>query len=157
MAYDIYTNLQKPQPTPRTQAAINTGIAKAQAEADTRFQQKEYDRNGISRGRGTQAMAGIKSAQALSDGLARAYQVPMQDAVADAGNNLQYETQRENYGLGISGIAQQNDYANALAALQRQQAALNFTGNALGGLLGSIGNIGGGGNKGNWLDSFLGY
>lgn len=154
MNYDIYTNLQKPQQTPGTRAALNTGIAKAQADADPRFQQKEWDRNGVSRGRGTQAMAGIKSAQAMADGLAKAYQVPMQDAVTDAGNALQYETQQESYGLGTSGIAQQNDYANALAALQRQQAAMNFTGNALGGLLGSIG---GGGNRGNWLDSFLGY
>ncbi len=150
MNYGVTTNLQPPQLMPNTSGAFNNAMAQAQADSDHRFQMKEWDRNGVSRGRGTQAMAGIKAANALSDGVAKAYQIPQQDALADAGNALQYQQIQEGFGLGTSAVSQQADYANALAALQRQQNALNFSGNVLGGLIG-------GQQSGNWLNSFLGY
>jgi hypothetical protein len=158
MNYGVTTNLQPPQLTPNTRGAFNNAMAQAQADSDHRFQMKEWDRNGVSRGRGTQAMAGIKAANALSEGIAKAYQVPQQDAVTDAGNTLQFQQMQEGLGLGTSAVAQQAEYANALAALQRQQNAMQFTGNVLGGLMGAAGGAMGSGRGGsNWLDSFLGY
>ena len=158
--YDVNVNATPPKMTPKTQAAFDNAMAKAQASADPRFNMKQMDRSGISRGQGTRAQAGIQAAQSLADGVSQAYQIPAQDAVTDAGNNLQYQQSTENFGLGAGSIGMQNDYANALAALQRQQNSMNFQGNVLSGLMGSMGNIGGGGQSGNisgWLDNFLGY
>jgi hypothetical protein len=107
---------------------------------------KEFDRPGVSRGQGTKSQAGIKAAQALSDGVAAAYQIPMQDAASSAAEALASQQSREQLGLGASGLGMQADYANALAALERQRQAAQFQGNALGGLLGGFN-----------LDSFLGY
>jgi len=140
MNYATTTSTFAPQQVPNTQGMFNTALANAQASADPRFNMKAMDRNGVSRGRGTMATAGIQAAQNLADGIAQAYRVPAQDASTNANNTLQYQTNQENFGQGISNIAQQNDYANAMAALQRNQNVLNFQGNALGGLLGSIGN-----------------
>ena len=140
MNYATTTSTFAPQQVPNTQGMFNTAMANAQASADPRFNEKAMDRNGVSRGRGTMATAGIQAAQNLADGIAQAYQIPAQDASTNANNTLQYQTNQENFGQGISSIAQQNDYANAMAALQRNQNVLNFQGNALGGLLGSIGN-----------------
>lgn len=146
MFYNTTTNLQAPQTSGLTGAAFNNALAQAQASADPRFNMKEFDRPGISRGQGTQSNAGIKAAQSLSDGVAAAYQIPMQSAVSEAENDLTYQQQREQLGLGVSGLGMQSDYANALAALERQQQARQFQGNVLGGLM-----------QGNWLDNFLGY
>jgi hypothetical protein len=140
MNYATTTSTFAPQQVPNTQGMFNTAMANAQASADPRFNEKAMDRNGVSRGRGTMATAGIQAAQNLADGIAQAYQIPAQDASTNANNTLQYQANQENFGQGISNIAQQNDYANAMAALQRNQNVLNFQGNALGGLLGSIGN-----------------
>lgn len=158
------TNVTNPKPEmmPHTQAAFSTAMAKAQASADPRFNMKEFDRAGISRGKGTKAQAGIKAAQSLSDGVAQAYQIPAADAVTDATNNLQWQGDVESYAQGAGSIDMQNEYAKALAALQRQQNALNFQGNALNGLLGTVGNIAGSASPNTtgiqgWLDNFLGY
>lgn len=149
---NVTTNVQAPQKTPKTQAAFANAMATAQASADPRFNQKEYDRGGVSRSKGTQFMGGIKGAQSLADGVSAAYQIPMQDASTDAGNTLAFQQMQEGYGLNASSLAMQNQYANALAALQRQQNAMNFQGNALGGLMGN--NMA---SNGGWLDNFLGY
>lgn len=146
MFYNTNTSTFAPQQVPNAQGAFNTALAQAQAAADPRFNSKAMDRNGISRGRGTMATAGIQAAQNLAEGIAKAYQIRDQDAVTNANNTLQYQTNQENFGQGLSAIAMQNDYANALAALQRNQNVLQYQGNALGGLLGSAGNLGSFGN-----------
>jgi hypothetical protein len=103
---------------------------------------KPMDRSGVSRGRGTAGIAGIQAAQKLAEGVAQAYRGQADDAATDAANTLQYQSNQENFGQGVSNIAMQNDYANALAALQRNQNIMQFQGNALGGLLGNAGNLG---------------
>ena len=142
MFYNTTTNTFAPQPLFNPQRISNNALAEAQAAADPRFNMKPMDRSGVSRGRGTMGIAGIQAAQNLVDGIAKAYQSQAQDAVTDANNTLQYQTNQENFGQGVSNIAMQNDYANALAALQRTQGIMQFQGNALGGLLGNAGNIG---------------
>lgn len=154
MNYATTTSTFVPQQVPNTQGMFNTAMANAQASADPRFNMKAMDRNGVSRGKGTMATAGIQAAQNLADGIAQAYQIPAQDASTNANNTLQYQTNQENFGQGISNIAMQNDYANAMAALQRNQNVLNFQGNALGGLLGSIGNSSNLGSFGNYNGTY---
>lgn len=146
MFYDTSITTQAPRRSEWTGGAFNNALAAAQASADQRFNAKEYDRPGVSRGLGTGSQAGIKAAQSLADGVADAYQIPMQDAARDAGTDLAFQQQREQLGLGASGLAMQADYANALAALERQRQAQQFQGNVLGGLM-----------QGAWLDNFLGY
>lgn len=146
MNYSTTTSTFAPKPVPNTQGMFNTAMANAQASADPRFHMKAMDRNGVSRGQGTLATAGIQAAQSLADGIAQAYQIPAQDAATNANTTLQYQTNQENFGQGTSNIAMQNDYANALAALQRNQNVLQYQGNALGGLLGNVGNLGSFGN-----------
>lgn len=136
MNYSTRTYPHAPQPTPNTRGAFNTAVAEAWSSADPRFNMKALDRPGVSRGTGTRATAGVQAAENLANGIARAYQTAAQDATTDANNTLQYEANNESFGQGASAIAMQNDYANALASLQRAQSALQFQGNVLGGLLG---------------------
>jgi hypothetical protein len=133
----------------QTRGAFNQAMATAHAEGDPRYNMKPLDKAGASRGGGQQFMAGIASAQNLAKGVAAAYGVPTADAMQNASIELGNQAAREGVGLGAGGIAQQNQYANALASLQRQQAAQSFQQNLLGGLLG--------GGGGGWLDNFLGY
>jgi hypothetical protein len=142
MFYNTDTTVYERQKAPNSQGAFNNALAQAQAAADPRFNMKSMDRSGVSRGRGTAGIAGIQAAQNLADGVAEAYRAQAQSAATDAENILQYEADRENFGQGVSNIAMQNDYANALAALQRNQNIMQFQGNALGGLLGNAGNLG---------------
>jgi hypothetical protein len=142
MFYNTDTTTYAPQLVPNSQGAFNTALAQAQAAADPRFNMKPMDRSGVSRGRGTAGIAGIQAAQNLAEGVARAYRGNADDAATDAANTLQYQSNQENFGQGVSNIAMQNDYANALAALQRNQNIMQFQGNALGGLLGNAGNLG---------------
>lgn len=139
MYYNTSTTFQPPQTSGLTGAAFNNALAQAQASADPRFNQKEFDRPGVSRGQGTQSNAGIKAAQSLADGVAAAYQIPMQSAVSEAGDSLAYQQLREQLGLGVSGLGMQSDYANALAALERQQQARQSPGGVLGGLTNFLG------------------
>jgi hypothetical protein len=142
MFYNTDTTTYAPQLVPNSQGAFNNALAQAQAAADPRFNMKPMDRSGVSRGRGTAGIAGIQAAQNLAEGVAQAYRGQAQDAATDAENTLQYQSNQENFGQGVSNIAMQNDYANALAALQRNQNIMQFQGNALGGLLGNAGNLG---------------
>jgi hypothetical protein len=148
-----YIDFKPPQPSSNTQGAFNNALASAQADADPRYNMKGFDRAGMSRGKGQAAAAGAQAANTLAKGVAAAYQIPTQDAVADARNTLAYQQSMEQGGLQASSIAMQNTYANALAALQRQQNAVDFQGKALDGLFGGI--PGGGPMKN--LDSFLGF
>lgn len=149
MNYANNVQMQAPQAVPNTQGAFNNALASAQAQADPRFHVKNYDRSGVSRGKGQAHLASVQGANALAQGIADAYAIPAQDATTNAQNTLNYQQAAEQFGLGSSAIGMQNDYANALASLQRQQQAMNFQGQALNGLLGGAGSFN--------LDSFLGF
>jgi hypothetical protein len=143
---------QVPGYTPRqSQAAFNQTMAEAHAAADPRYNLKPLDRAGFSRGASQQHLAGISAAQNLAEGIAKAYSGQARDAAVNSGTALGNAQASEGLGLSTGAIAQQQQYANALAALQRQQNAMNMTQGILGGLLGN------GGTSSNWLDNFLGY
>lgn len=130
--------------TPRQQqASYNTGIAEAHQQSDQRYNTKPLDRAGTSRGAGQNYMAGISASKNLVDGIASAHSQSMDDQAKNAAIDLGNTQAQESAGLEYGAIAQQNNYANALAALQRQQNM--SSGNALGGLLGG------------GLTQFLGY
>jgi hypothetical protein len=142
---NTFVNQQVPQGyTPQqTAGAFNQRMAQAHAEADMRYNTKPLDKAGVSRGAGQAGQAGIASAQNLAKGIAEAYGQQLGDAQTNAQMQLRGNASRETLGQDVSQLAAQNQYADALAALQRQQT---MGSGVLGGLLGSGG-----------LTNFLGY
>jgi uncharacterized protein YbjQ (UPF0145 family) len=109
-------------------ASFNNDMAFALASGDPRYQMKQYDRAGFSRGGAQRNQAGIQGAQDLANGIASAYQNAMQQANTDAMNALQWNAGQEQYAQALGGLQQQNAYANQMAQLQRQQALLGLLG-----------------------------
>lgn len=107
-------------PSALTRAAFNQQLAQAHAASDPRYNMKPMDRAGFSRGNAQNSMAGISSAQNLAEGVAKAYGGQLQDEQMNA--NLGNQAASEGAGLALNAISQQQAYANALAALQRQGA-----------------------------------
>jgi hypothetical protein len=114
-------------PAATVQQRFNTDYANALASADPRYQLKEMDRPGMSRGAGQANQAGIKSSQALADGVAQAYgnQLANQSYNADPSNSA------EMFGQALGGLQQQANYSNQMAALQRQGALYGLIGNLI--------------------------
>jgi hypothetical protein len=127
----------------QTAGAFNQRMAQAHAASDLRFNTKPMDKPGMSRGAGQAGQAGIASAKNLADGIAAAYEQQLGDAQTNAQTQMRGSASRETLGQDVSQLAAQNQYADALAALQRQQT---MGSGVLGGLLGSGG-----------LTNFLGY
>lgn len=123
---------------------FNQKMAEAHQSADPSWAAKGLDRPGSSRGAGRKYMAGIQSAQNLANGISEAYTQQANDQAFNASVNLANQQLAEGTGLEAGAIAMQQNYADALAAIQRQQQVQGI----LGGLLGS----GSGG-----LNSFLGF
>lgn len=116
--------------------AFNSKMADALAMGDPRFQVKQLDRAGFSRGAAQRNQAGINAAQAMADGIAAAYQGAMDDQAYNSNLLLQGQQAQERNAQALAGLQQQDSYAQQMAQLQRQQAMMNFAGSLLGGLLG---------------------
>ena len=91
-------------------ALFNQNMAQAQSAGDQRFNLKQYDRAGMSRGGAQQAQAGITGANALAQGIAQAYgQQTTDDAnVAD---------------MAMGSEVEQEKLSQALAKLNAQRRA----------------------------------
>jgi hypothetical protein len=113
-------DLHQPLPTPPAANPSASGIARAFASTDPRYNMKQYDRAGMSRGRGQAAQAGIKGAQSFSQGIADVYDSQLQSQVANANAMLQLQQGREGYAQALGGLQSQASYAEQMAALQRQ-------------------------------------
>jgi hypothetical protein len=116
-------------------AQFNNNLATAMASGDPRFNAKQYDRGGLSRGAGQWNQAGIDAAQNMSNGISDAYTQDLQNNAYNATTALQGQQAQEAYGQALGGLQQQNAYANQMAQLQRQNMATNFASSLLGGLL----------------------
>jgi hypothetical protein len=115
--------------------AFSNQIAMALAAGDPRFNAKQYDRPGMSRGGAQMNQAGIDSAQKMAQGIAQAYSNAIESQQYNANQSLQANQAQEQYAQALGGLNQQNAYAQQMAALQRQQTGLNFMGGILGELL----------------------
>lgn len=123
--------------TPAQQsAAFNQRFADALSAGDIRYQMKELDRAGMSRGAGQRNAAGITAANQMAQGIADAYKGEYDDRLYNENLSLDNAIRSERQAQALAGLQQQDSYAQQMAALQRQQAMLNFTGSLLGGLLG---------------------
>lgn len=131
------------QPSPRvgigtaaSRAQQNVGIANAQAAGDLRFQQKSKDRRGVSRGRGQAAQAGIDGASAMANGMADMRNSQLQNNVYNSQAMLDSDAMREAYGQQLWNLQSGAAHNDAMAALQREQAMMDFGSGILRGLLG---------------------
>lgn len=106
-----------PQPPP-----LATDLANAHAAGDFRFNMKNFDRAGMSRGAGQAQQAGIQGAKNLADGIANAYNRQATDAASYSQNAMQAEQGQEQFSQALGALQQQNAYANAMAAIQRMSA-----------------------------------
>lgn len=116
-------------------AQMNNRYAQALALGDPRQAVKQYDRPGMSRGGMHWNQAGIDAARSMSDGIAQAYANDLNNRSHNSDLLLRGQTQRETAAQDYGALQQQNNYANQMAALQRQQIGMNFATSLLGGLL----------------------
>ena len=112
--------IQQPLPSPPPATPNASGMARAYASADPRFNMKKYDRAGVSRGRGQAAQAGINAAQNFSQGIADVYDNQLRQQTVNADTMLQLQQGREGYAQALGGLQSQATYADQMAALQRQ-------------------------------------
>lgn len=107
---------------------FNKDYAQAVATGDPRYQMKSLDRPGMSRGAGQMAQAGINASQDVADGIARAYSNQLQSQVGNANLDLGSAQRAEGFGQALQGLQSQANYANQMAALQRQNALMGLIG-----------------------------
>ena len=117
------------------QANFNNMHARAMAEGDPRQAVKQYDRAGLSRGAGLWNQAGIDAANKMAPGVAAAYGAALNQNAENAGMQMQGQSQREQQAQALGALQENNAYAQQLAALQRQQSSNNLVTSVLGGLL----------------------
>jgi hypothetical protein len=137
----------------QTNAAQNNARANATQAADPRYNAKQYQRAGISAGKGQEYLGAAKGAQAYAQGMAEADSIGMQDAYANADRRLQDETMRDQFGQALAGLSEQNAQAAYMNQLQSQQRAMGFMGDTFKNFTGMFG--GGGGKSGSIAESLL--
>jgi len=116
-------------------SAYNNNFANAIVSGDPRMQVKQMDRGGMSRGAGQYSAAGMQGAAKMAEGIANAYgqKQQAQDYNTAAGQQNYQQDATQQQALGA--LAQQQQYNTQMAALQRQNSAMNFASSILGGLL----------------------
>ena len=81
-------NINQPYPqgfTPKQMGAqFNNDYANAIASGDSRYQMKQLDRPGMSRGAAQMNQAGIKASQDVADGIGQAYGNQLQSQQSNA-------------------------------------------------------------------------
>ena len=120
-----------------TEDAVNNVMAKGYQQGDHRYQMKQLDRAGISRGKGQQFIAGQEGAQAVGTAATQAAEMRMADAQTNAQMKSDYEKaveqQKQNqqmldHSRGQSDWARQFALQSAQAQIQmaQQQASLQM-------------------------------
>lgn len=123
--------LQQPLPTPPSATPSASGIARARAAADPRYNIKALDRAGVSRGRGSAAQAGITAAQGFASAIADVYDDQLRRQSDNANAMLQLHRGQEEYGQALGGLQAQAVYGDQLAALQRQGVLYGLLGDLM--------------------------
>jgi hypothetical protein len=121
-------NLQRQPPTPPPADPSAGGMARAVASADPRFNVKQMDRAGVSRGRGQMHQAGISAAQNYQQGMSDVFNQQLQQQSQNANAMLGLDMGQEQYGQALGALNSQAAYAQQMANLQRQGALLGLLG-----------------------------
>lgn len=115
-----------PTPPPATPSA--SGLARAWASADARYNAKPLDRAGVSRGRGNMHQAGISAAQNYTQGMSDVWGDQLGRASQNAADSLGLQIGDEQYGQALGALNSQANYAKQMANLQRQGALMGLLG-----------------------------
>jgi hypothetical protein len=147
---------QSPNPalgyTPQqTNAEANYHQAMAHAASDPRYNAKQYDRPGVSRGKGQYAYGAAQGAQGYAQNMANAEQVRMGDAYANANMQLGEQGRQQEFGMALAGLQEQQAQQDAMFQMGQQSRAMDFAGNAFNQMMG-----GGGGSPMAAFNSFGG-
>lgn len=118
-----------------TGAQFNATLANALSLGDKRYNLKKLDRKGISRSKGSKYQAEVTGANDAANAVADAYTQRLGNLAYGANADLESKAQREQHAQQLWNMQSSNANADALAALQRQQAMMNFATGMLGGLL----------------------
>jgi hypothetical protein len=116
-------------------AAYNNSMANAITSGDPRIQVKQMDRGGMSRGAAQYSAAGAQGAAKMAEGIADAYSQKQQAQDYNTATSMQANQQDASQQQALGALAQQQQYNNQMAALQRQNSAMNYASSLLGGLL----------------------
>ena len=117
------------------QKDLNSRYSRALSMGDPRFNMKQLDRGGLSRGAAQRNQAGIDAAQNVANGVAEAYGNDLTNRMYNSNLLLQGQAAQEGQARALGGLQQQNNYANQMSRLQRQQMGMNLFSSLLGGLL----------------------
>jgi hypothetical protein len=137
---------QSPNPalgyTPQqTNAAANYHQAMAHASSDPRYNAKQYDRPGVSRGKGQYAYGAAQGAQGYAQNMANAEQVRMGDAYANANMQLGEQGRQQDFGMALAGLQEQQAQQDAMFRMGQQSRAMDFAGNAFNQMMGGGGGV----------------
>lgn len=106
-----------------TEASVNNTLARGQQAADQRYQVKQMDRAGMSRGKGQQSAAQIQSAKEMTSAANQAAETRAQDQMTNEKMRADYEKAREQEALAIAGAQFGMNFAGMQAQLAQQRAA----------------------------------
>lgn len=123
--YSGQSTVQKPRyiGIEQTEGAVNNVLAQGYQQADPRYQVKQLDRAGFSRGKGQQFVAAQAGAQAQAEAAGKAADIRTQDEKANSAMRADYEKARELQAQNIAMVQHamsQADWARGFA--QRQNA-----------------------------------
>jgi hypothetical protein len=106
-----------------TEASVNNTLARGQQAGDQRYQVKQMDRAGVSRGKGQQTAAQIQSAKEMASSANQAAETRAQDQMSNEKMRADYEKAREQEALAIAGAQFGMNFAGMQARLAQQRAA----------------------------------
>jgi hypothetical protein len=122
--------VQKPQyiDMNTTEDVVNNSLARGYQAGDSRYNIKQTDRAGLSRGKGAQYIANQGGAQAIAEANSQAFKSRMDDQKANAGMRSAYEQQmeqeRQNQMMNQHTM-DQSDWARRFAQQQAAFQAVN--------------------------------
>jgi hypothetical protein len=120
---------------PQSRAAFNNSYAQAAIQGDPRYQIKQFDRGGVSRGAGAMNQASIQGASQFAQGVADAYRDRAQTGLYNQNLAMQQQQATDTYQQAVGAAKQQDKYQDALAKLERAQMGTQFITSLLGGLI----------------------
>lgn len=109
-----------------TEASVNNTLARGQQAGDQRYQVKQMDRAGMSRGKGQQSAAQIQSAKEMASAANQAAETRSQDQLTNEKMRADYEKAREQEALAIAGAQFGMNFAGMQAQLAQQRAAADL-------------------------------
>lgn len=124
-AYSGQSTIKKPQyiDINTTEDAVNNVMAQGFQHGDQRYQMKQLDRAGVSRGKGQQFIAGQEGAQAMSKAAESAAQMRSEDQASNAKMRSDYEKARELEAQNLAMVQHAKGQADWSTQFARQSAA----------------------------------